>query len=118
MNKHCAAGVPKNILNNKGLDGLTPNYEPGGRGFKSCRARQYSRTYDTQSGSFFLLPDPCRTFCPQRRLSRVRDTQHGACFLTIQDQVRLLEQATDIGARVMAGHRMIGMAKQGFSILG
>jgi hypothetical protein len=61
------------------------NYEPGGRGFKSCRARQYSMGYELQVRSFRGLRDPCGTFYPQGRLARVRDAQHGARFLTIQD---------------------------------
>ncbi len=86
-------------------------YEPGGRGFKSCRARQYSRGYEPQVRSFRGLRDPCGTFYPQNGLARVRDTQHSARFLTIQDEVRLLEQATDIRTRVVASHGMIGVAK-------
>jgi hypothetical protein len=49
-----------------------------------------------------MLRDTCGTFYPQRRLPRVGDTQHRARFLTIQDQVRLFEQATDIRTRVVA----------------
>src|ERR1700680_1538736 len=87
------------------------NYEPGGRGFKSCRGRQYSMGYELQVRSFRGLRDPCGTFYPQNGLARVRDTQHGARFLTIRDQVRLLEQPTNIRTRVVAGHGMIGVAK-------
>jgi hypothetical protein len=87
------------------------SYEPGGRGFKSYRARQYSRGYELQVRSFRGLRDPCGTFYPQNGLACVRDTQHGARLLTIQDQVRLLEQATNIRTRVVAGHGMIGVAK-------
>jgi hypothetical protein len=36
-----------------------------GRGFKSCRARQYSMVYELHVRSFRGLPDPCRTFYPQ-----------------------------------------------------
>ena len=54
----------------------------------------------------------------QRGLPRVRDTQHGARFLTIQDQVRLLEQPAHIRTRVVAGHRMIGVTEQGLPIFG
>src|ERR1700724_2210992 len=77
----------------------------------SCRARQYSMGYELQVRSFRGLRDPCGTFYPQNGLARVRDTQHGARFLAIQDQVRLLEQPTNIRTRVVAGHGMIGVAK-------
>jgi hypothetical protein len=43
-----------NGVRGRALAGLLPKsvmhccarYEPGGRGFKSCRARQYSKTYE------------------------------------------------------------------------
>ena len=79
-------------------------YEPVGRGFKSCRARQNSRTYKPQFRSFLLLRDSCGTFYPQRGFPRVGDTKHSARFLAIQDQIRLFEQATDIRTRVVTGH--------------
>ena len=65
-----------------------------------------------------MLRDLCGTFYPQRGLPRVRDTQRGARFLTIQDQVRLLEQPAHIRTRVVAGHRMIGVTEQGLPIFG
>ena len=36
----------------------------------------------------------------------------------IQDQVRQLEQAADIRARVVAGHGTISVAKKSFSVFG
>ena len=69
-----------------------------------------------QSGSFFLLPDLCRTFYPQLVSVRIRNAQDGARLLAIQHQIRLVEQAPDVGARVMARHRMIGVAEQDFPI--
>ena len=74
--------------------------------------------YELQVRLFRDLRDPCGTFYPQNGLARVRDAQHSARFLTIQDQVRLLEQATNIRTRVVAGHGMIGVAKQSFPIFG
>src|SRR2546425_1041554 len=53
------------------------SYEPGGGGFESCGAREFSKAYEPQTRSFFVLPDLCRTFYPQRGLPRVRDAQHG-----------------------------------------
>jgi len=49
-----------------------------------------------------MLPDLCRTFCPQG--IGVRDAQHRARFFAIEHEIRLLEQAPDVGACVMAGH--------------
>jgi len=80
-------------------------------GFKSCRARQFSKAYEMQSWPFLLLPDRCRTFCPQGACVGIRDAQHRACFLAIQYEVRLLEQAADIRTRIMSRHRMIRMAE-------
>src|SRR5438309_9185429 len=42
-------------------------YEPGGRGFESCRARQHSKRYEPQLSSFLLMRDLCGTFYPQAR---------------------------------------------------
>jgi len=36
----------------------------------------------------------------------------------VQGQIRLLDQVTDIGAGVMAGHGMMGVAEEGFPIFG
>jgi hypothetical protein len=72
--------------------------------------------YEPQLRSFLLLSDLCRTFYAQARRRSVRNAQYSARFLPIENQVRLPEQAADIGARVMAGHRMIGVAKQDFAI--
>jgi hypothetical protein len=62
--------------------------------------------YELQLRSFLLLSDLCRTFYAQARRRSVRNAQYSARFLPIENQVRLPEQAADIGARVMAGHRM------------
>jgi hypothetical protein len=72
--------------------------------------------YEPQSWPFLLLPDPCRTVCPQGACVGFRDAQHGARLLAIQLQVGLLEQAPDIRARIMSRHRMIGVAEQYFTI--
>src|SRR6266850_1988401 len=94
-----------------------PGYEPGGRGFNSCRARQYSTTYEPQTRPILVLPDLCRTFYPQLASVRIRNAQGGARLLAIQHEVCLLEQAANVGARVMPRHRMIGVAEQHLSIL-
>ena len=64
--------------------------------------------------SFFLLRDLCGN--AQAR-SRISDAQHSARLVAIQDQICLLEQPTDVGARIMAGHRMVSVAKQDFTVL-
>jgi hypothetical protein len=60
-----------------------PGYEPGGRGFKSCRARQFSKGYDLQERSFRGLPDPCRTLYPPLSRRSVRDAQDTACAFAV-----------------------------------
>ena len=45
--------------------------------------------------------------------SAVGDAQHGPCFLATQDQVRLVHQSADVGARVVAGQRLIHVSEQG-----
>ena len=59
-----------------------------------------------------MLPDLCRTFYPQFASVRIGDAQPGPRVLAIQHEVCLLEQAANVGARVMASHRMIGVAEQ------
>jgi len=59
--------------------------------------------------SFFILPDLCRTLYPQALC--VRNAQHRARFLSSQHQVRLPKQSADVGARIVACHRMVGIAK-------
>lgn len=78
----------------------------------------FFKGYQTQSWPSLLLPDRCRTFYPQLPGIRIRDAQHGARLLAIQHEVSLLKQAPDIGARVMARHRVVRMAEQHLSILG
>ena len=51
-------------------------------------------------------------------VSRVRDAQDRASPTPIEDQVRLLDQMANIGARVMAGHGMMSVAEEGFAIFG
>ncbi len=51
------------------------------------------------------------------RRSSVREAQDGAGSLATQDEIRLLDQASDIGARVVARHRMIGVAEQSLAVL-
>ena len=99
---------------------LTQDYEPGGRGFKSCRARQIIKYLASPARLAF---SGCATFA--RLLihrnalpSRIRDAQNSACSAALQDQIRLLDQVTDIGAGVMAGHGMMGVAEEGFPIFG
>ena len=58
-----------------------------------------------------MLRDPCGTFYPQVRHAGIRNAQHRARLLPIQNEVRLREQAADIGARVMPRHRVIGVPK-------
>ena len=101
-------------LNTEGVRGP---YEPRGRGFESCRARQYSKSYDPQLRSFLLLRDLCGTFYPQAWCFRNCDAQHRTRFLPIQDQVRLLEQAANVGACVVPRHRPIRVAQQRLPIL-
>jgi len=50
--------------------------------------------------------------------SPIRDAQDRASTAAIEDQVRLLDQVTDIGTGVMAGHGMMSVAEEGFSIFG
>jgi hypothetical protein len=50
--------------------------------------------------------------------SPIRDAQDRASTASIEDQVRLLDQVTDIGTGVMAGHGMMSVAEEGFSIFG
>lgn len=65
--------------------------------------------------SFLCVRDLCGTFYPQG--VGIGDAQHRARLLAIQDKVRLLEQATDVGARVMPRHRMVGVTERHFLIL-
>ena len=60
--------------------------------------------------SFVCLPDVCRTFYPPA--IGIRDTQHGARFLPLRYQVCLTEQAPDIGACVVSGHRSVRVAEE------
>ena len=48
----------------------------------------------------------------------VSDAQYGPCAAPVKHEIRLFQQAADVGTRVMPGHRMIGVAEQGFTILG
>ena len=127
---------------------LTRDYEPGGRGFKSCRARQNSRTWQRKpsppsccgtvvgplihwsawprlnSSTWPAKPGPpCLLWDPVGTLSNtsplaVGDAYQGPCTGPVEKQIRLLEQAAHIGTRIMTGHRMIGMAKECFAIFG
>jgi hypothetical protein len=58
--------------------------------------------------------------CDRCNLSRltVGDAQHCLRAASAEDEIRLVQQMTHIGARVMTCHRMIGMAKQCFPIFG
>ena len=103
------------IDNNGAFDSKIPTNQgswvqllPGAPKFKGLRGAIVA---------LFLLPDLCRTFYPQLASIRVRDAQHGPRFLAIQHEVCLLEQAANVGARVMPRHRMIGVAEQHLSIL-
>ena len=58
----------------------------------------------------------CRTLYPQLVSVRIRNAQDGARLLAIQHQIRLVEQAPNIRTRVVAGHRVIGVAEQHFSV--
>jgi hypothetical protein len=62
--------------------------------------------------SSFLLDShtPC--------LVMVAQPQHRLRPASIEHEVGLLEQMTDIRTRVMAGHRMIGVAEKRFAIFG
>jgi hypothetical protein len=48
----------------------------------------------------------------------VRHTQYGLRAASIDHEIRQLQEATHVGARIMARHRMIGVAKEGFAIFG
>jgi hypothetical protein len=48
----------------------------------------------------------------------VRDAQDRASATPIENQVRLLDQMANIGARIMAGHGMMSVAEEGFAIFG
>ena len=69
-----------------------------------------------QSWPFLFLPDLCRTSYAQASF-RIRDAQDRARLLAIQDEVCLLEQEPDFGARAVPRHRMAGVAKPHFSML-
>ena len=58
--------------------------------------------------------------CDRRNLPRVTvgDAQQCLRAASIEYQIRLFQQMTYIGTRVMTGHRMIGMAEQCFPIFG
>ena len=75
-------------------------------------SQEGQRTYERQARSFCRAAGPLRDHLSTGRdASGIGDAQYGARLLAIQEQVRLLEQAADIGTRVMAGHRMIGVAE-------
>ena len=61
---------------------------------------------------FVVLRDPCGTFYPHVGCI-VRNAHHRSCFFAVQYQIRLVEQPTDVGARVMARHRMVSVAEGG-----
>jgi hypothetical protein len=108
------------LVDNNGAFDPRTRYEPGGRGFKSCRARQIIKYLASPARLAFSC---CATFAPllihrNALPSRIRDAQNSACSAALQDQIRLLDQVTDIGAGVMAGHGMMGVAEEGFPIFG
>src|ERR1700680_2637106 len=127
---------------------LTRDYEPGGRGFKSCRARHISRTWQrkpsppscrgtvvgplihwsarprlnsstwpAKPGPPCLLWDPVGTLIHTSALA-VGAAQHRPRAASVENQIRLLQQVTPIGTRIMTGHRVIGMAKEFFATFG
>src|SRR6476469_10959645 len=119
-----------------------PGYEPGGRGFESCRARHFSmawsakpspplccatlveplihRSVPTQQHSRTWRAKPSPPFLlwdsvgplAAHDRSRGTDAQHRPCAASIEQQIRHLRQVTNVGTCIMASHRMICVAKK------
>jgi hypothetical protein len=83
----------ENRVNQSGSVALSAATNQGVVGSNRVRRAKIQRTYEPQARLVYVLRDSCGTFYPQHGLPRVRDTQHGARFLTIQDEIRLPEQA-------------------------
>src|SRR5258706_4955981 len=92
-------------------------YEPRGRGFESCQPGHKSRTWIARSKSFVLLRDRCGSRYPQALSRRpygpaVGQPQHGARLVPVQHEIRQGHEPPDVGARVVPGHRVLGVPKQ------
>lgn len=69
----------------------------------------------TRCSSFLLWSAPDRL---RQSPATVGHAQHGLCAAAVEKQIRLFQQAAQIGARIMARHRMIRMPKKRFTIFG
>jgi hypothetical protein len=88
--------------------------------YSDCQPRHKSSTGRAKPSASRHLWECCGTFVLQRSFCylTIRHAQHGACLLPVQHQIRLAQQAADVGARVMADHRLRGVSEQRRSILG
>ena len=87
-------------------------YEPGGRGFESCRARHNSRTWPLKTKPSLFLRDRCATLYPQGPASGIDDPQHRHGRNALRNAVGQGRQTTDVRTRIERRHRMACMPEQ------